>query len=280
MHTERFAAMGTRFELHLFGEAGPEVAHAARRAIERVDDALTIHRPSPVTALNANLLAGRACRIDDPLLLEALVEIEAARERTFGLFDPTADIARAGAGWSAVRFDRHAGRIAASQPLAFDFGGFGKGFALDRAGSVLRSAGVASAFLCAGESSIAVVGAHPLGGDWPVAIPHPLEPARILVELALRDAALSISSTVGTGADAPERAPMVRPGDGAAVTAARTAVAIAHRGACAEMMSTALLVAGDAQAASLVDSAPGRHFRFDFSPERAMPAHAYEVALQ
>ncbi|WBY07618.1 FAD:protein FMN transferase [Sphingomonas sp. 7/4-4] len=163
MHAERFAAMGTRVELHLFGTVERAAIDAARRAIEAVDDALTIHRPSATTALNDCLMAGRPCHVDDPLLLDALIEIETAHALTQGLFDPAADAARPGAGWGAVRFDRSAARIAASQPVAFDFGGFGKGFALDRACDALRDAGVTSAFLCAGESSIAVIGEHPLG---------------------------------------------------------------------------------------------------------------------
>ncbi|MDT8757727.1 FAD:protein FMN transferase [Sphingomonas psychrotolerans] len=272
--------MGTRIELHLFGKLDRAAVDSARRAIEAVDDALTIHRPSATTALNQRLMAGLPCRVDDPILLDALVEIEAAYGAAHGLFDPAADMARPGAGWEAVRFDERQGDIEASQPLAFDFGGFGKGFALDRACDSLRACGVTSAFLCAGESSIAVVGEHPLGGGWPVAIPHPLEPERVLLDLELRDAALSISSTVGAGANAPARAPMIRPADGTPVSAARTTVAVDRRGARAEVMSTALLVADDAQARDLLDRAPERRFRFDFSLERAQPAHAYEVALQ
>jgi hypothetical protein len=125
-----------------------------------------------------------------------------------------------------------------------------------------------------------VIGAHPLGGGWPVAIPHPLEPEQILIELELRDAALSISSTLGANTNAPERAPMVRPSDSSPVTTARTAVAIDRFGARAEMMSTALLVADDSQAECLLDRAPERHFRFDFSSGPAMRVPAYEVVLQ
>jgi thiamine biosynthesis lipoprotein len=280
MHVERFAALGTRVELHLFGTVDRPAVDAARRAIEAVDDALTIHRASATTALNDCLMTGLPCHVDDPLLLDALVEIEAAHGLTRGLFDPAADVARPGAGWRAVRFDRRRARIEASQPVAFDFGGFGKGFALDSACDALRGAGVTSAFLCAGESSIAVVGEHPLGGGWPVAIPHPLEPERVLVELELHDEALSVSSTVGAGASAPGRAPMIRPTDGSRVTAARTTVAVDRRGSRAEVMSTALLVADAVQTGYFLDRGRGRHLRFDFSLERAMPAHAYEVALQ
>ncbi|UIJ46410.1 FAD:protein FMN transferase [Sphingomonas cannabina] len=280
MQPERFAAMGTRVELHLFGSDDRDALLAARRAIEAVDDALTIHRPSATTALNECLMAGRHCRINDPVLLDALVEIEAAYAATYGLFDPAADASRPGTGWNMIAFDRDHARIEASRPVALDFGGFGKGFALDRACDVLRTAGVTSAFLCAGESSIAVVGEHPLGGGWPVAVPHPIRPGGVLAEFELRDEALSISSTVGAGTAAPERAAMIRPTDTSVITAPRTTVAIDRSGARAEVMSTALLVADDDLAGRLLDPRQARRFLFDFSREAAMPVQPGEMALQ
>jgi len=279
MHAERFAAMGTRVELHLFGSDDRDALCMARRAIEAVDEALTIHRPSATTALNACLMASRPCRIDDAVLLDALIEIEAAYAATHGLFDPAADASRPG-GWNRVSFDRDNACIEASRPVALDFGGFGKGFALDRACSVLRAAGITSAFLCAGESSIAVVGEHPLGGGWPVAIPHPLRDGHFLAELELRDEALSISSTVGAGTRAPDRAAMIRPTDTSVVTAPRSAVAIDRSGARAEVMSTALLVADDVQAGRLLHGGPARRLLFDFSREAAMPVQSDEMILQ
>ncbi|WP_051683339.1 FAD:protein FMN transferase [Sphingomonas sp. UNC305MFCol5.2] len=258
--------MGTRVELHGFGALGDDAMTDARRAIEAVDDALTIHRPSATTALNECLMAGREAAVDDPLLFDALVEIEAAHAATQGLFDPAADARHGAAGWHAISFDRENARVRASQPVALDFGGFGKGFALDRARTLLRSACVPSALLSAGESSIAVVGEHPLGGGWTFSLPHPLLPGRVLVELELSDEALSISSTVGAGADAPDRAPMIRPTDGAIVTGMRTAIAVDRSGAKAEVMSTALLVADDAQAARLREER-ARRFLFDFTRE-------------
>lgn len=257
--------MGTRIELHLFGAADDDAMMEARRAIEAVDDALTIHRPSPTTALNECLMAGRLAVIDDPLLFDALVEIEAAYTVTQGLFDPAADARLGTAGWGAISFDRDNARIEASQPVALDFGGFGKGFALDRACDALRRAGVPSALLSAGESSIAVVGEHPIGGGWPFAIPHPLKPEQALVELELRDEALSISSTVGAGA--PDRAAMIRPTDGVIVTGQRSAVAVDRRGARAEVISTALLVAEEDQAGRFLDGQESRYFLFDFTRE-------------
>lgn len=258
--------MGTRIELHRFGALDDDTMIDARRAIEAVDDALTIHRPSATTALNECLMAGREAAVDDPVLFDALIEIEAAYAATQGLFDPAIDTRPGSAGWGAIAFDRENARIRPSQPVAIDFGGFGKGFALDRASEVLRNAGVLSALLSAGESSIAVVGEHPLGGGWPFAIPHPLRPGRVLVEVELTDEALSISSTVGAGTHAPDRAPMIRPTDRAIVTDRRTAIAVDRRGARAEAMSTALLVADAVQAAGLLEERT-RRFLFDFTRE-------------
>jgi len=267
----RFASMGTRVELHRFGAGDDDALTAAQRAIEAVDDALTIHRPSATTALNERLMAGQGAAIDDALLFDALVTIEELNASTLGLFDPAADRRFGVAGWSAIAFDRGAAWVEASQPVALDFGGFGKGFALDRACAVLREKGVVSACLSAGESSIAVVGEHPLGGGWPFAVPHPLRPDEILVEIELTDESVSISSTVGAGTGAPERAAMIRPADATIVSAPRCLVAIDRLGAHAEAMSTALLVADKDRAERLLNGDRTRRFLFDFPRGAAIP---------
>jgi thiamine biosynthesis lipoprotein ApbE len=267
----RFASMGTRVELHRFGAGDDDALAAAQRAIEAVDDALTIHRPSATTALNERLMAGQGAAIDDALLFDALVTIEELHASTLGLFDPAADRRFGMAGWGAIAFDRVASRVEVSQPVALDFGGFGKGFALDRACAVLREKGVVSACLSAGESSIAVVGEHPLGGGWPFAIPHPLRPDEILVEIELTDESVSISSTVGAGTNAPERAAMIRPADAAIVSAPRCSVAVDRFGAHAEAMSTALLVADEERAERLLTGDRTRRFLFDFPRGAATP---------
>ena len=91
--------MGTRIELHRFGAIEDDAMIAARRAIEAVDDALTILRPSATTAVNECLMAGREAAVDDPVLFDALVEIEGAYAATLGLFDPAVDARLRAAGW-------------------------------------------------------------------------------------------------------------------------------------------------------------------------------------
>ncbi|WP_277981481.1 FAD:protein FMN transferase [Sphingomonas phyllosphaerae] len=360
----RFAAMGTRVELHLFGRDAPDALAAARAAVEAVEDALTVRRESPAVALNRMLARGGEAVVADPLLWEALLAVDAMWGATDGLFDPCVGggpellrgscdehtlspdavprrtpgpsweslggscemsptwtpasvgaeregeetislqcVSRGGVAvvassslppsrqgpglrrgtsaleandvsplsrWSALTIDRATRRVAAAHPLALDFGGFGKGYALDRAVAALRSAGVISAFLSAGESSIAVIGEHPLGGAWPLAIPHPEIDGMWLSELELTDASLSVSSTVGAGAAKPGRVAMIRPIDGAIVTRRATAVAVAATGAEAEALSTALLVADASAADRLRAAAPDRRFLFSHdAPTRA-----------
>lgn len=252
----RFAAMGTRIELHLFGRDDAAALAAAQAAILSVEDALTIHRPSPATALNDALSTGASAVVDDRLLFDALWQVDALWRKTGGLFDPSLGH------WSALMIDHANRRVSSARPLTLDLGGFGKGYALDRAIAALRTMGVPSALLSAGESSISLLGQHPLGGDWPLAVPHPDTEGTWLVELELQDASLSVSSTIGAGAAKPDRAAMIRPTDGAIVTTPATAVAIAATGAEAEALSTALLVADPAARERLLAAAPDRRFLF------------------
>jgi len=118
---------------------------------------------------------------------------------------------------------------------------------------VLRARGVECALLSAGESSIAALGSHPLGGKWPLSIPDPARPGAELILLEIEDQSVSISATVGAGAAAPGRAAMVRPSDGGIVTAPATAVVVDESGAVAEAMSTALIVAPRSAARRLIN---------------------------
>ena len=161
------------------------------------------------------------------------------------------------------------GRVEAEGALAFDFGGMGKGLALDAAGAVLRAAGAASALLSAGESSVLAIGQHPLGGPWPIGVPHPFVPGTFLAEFDLTNEALSVSATVD--AAAPGRQPTLRGGDGAPVTAPLTAIAITGQGARAEGLSTAFMAASPEERARLAQRCPARMACFRYDGSTAIP---------
>ncbi|WP_298283456.1 FAD:protein FMN transferase [Novosphingobium sp.] len=247
----RFSAMGTRIELHLFGDgAKAALANALQAVIDAVDDALTIHRPSPTTQLNERLRGGGVAVIDEPILRNALQASIAGHRETGGLFDPA--FGPQAAGLAHVSLGDAGGQIVADRAIAFDFGGVGKGFALDCCRPVLAGAGVESAILSLGDSSILLWGGHPLGGDWPIAIPDPCGAEGSLAELALRDCCLSVSSSQGAGQTA-----TLRPDTGIAVSEPRTAIVAHPSGARAEIFSTALLAAHSDERGCLVAAIKG-----------------------
>ena len=61
----------------------------------------------------------------------------------------------------------------AREGVMLDLGSIGKGYALERAAGLLREAGVSSAFLHGGTSTVCVLGAPPDARAWRVALPEP-----------------------------------------------------------------------------------------------------------
>ena len=62
--------------------------------------------------------------------------------------------------------------------VMLDLGAIGKGYAIERAAEVLREAGVRSALLHGGTSSIYALGLPPNGDQWLVAIENPFVPGQ------------------------------------------------------------------------------------------------------
>ncbi|MCW5558178.1 MAG: FAD:protein FMN transferase [Verrucomicrobiae bacterium] len=189
-------AMGTRFEFVLHG-GRPEALRAAGEEaldeIERIENALSLYRPhTDIARINAGAALGPV-RVA-PETFRLLERARALTHRTLGAFDVTAGplvqawgfhggngvrldptaLARArdASGWSQVLLDASATavRFAAGNPGLLDLGAIGKGYALDRAAEVLREAGVTSALLHGGTSTIVALGTPPGADAWTVAI--------------------------------------------------------------------------------------------------------------
>ncbi len=158
MQRRSFPAMGTQVELLLDADPSAEGEAAferAEREFERLEALLSRFRPeSELSALNRSgtLDAG------DDLVAVTRLALE-ARERTGGLFDPTVHDALVAAGYDRT-FDevapdgetRPAGRCAGAvrvegahieleRGFRLDLGGIAKGYAVDRACTLLGSAG-------------------------------------------------------------------------------------------------------------------------------------------
>jgi len=225
--------MGTLCEIDAPGASGAAV-DAAFAEIERWDRILSLYKTeSEASALNRAAGAGPV-KVSGDFYAAVEASLRLARD-TGGAFDPT--LRRAG--WSAVRLDPQALTVELPEGMSLDFGGVGKGWALDKAGAVLRKAGVERALVNFGGQILAL-------GSWPVSIPGRAE------AFVLTDASVSVSGDT-------ERPGHIRsPFDGLPVRRSGSVAAILPTAAGADAWSTALFVLGKAPPSFL-----GRSF-FDF----------------
>jgi thiamine biosynthesis lipoprotein len=259
MLRREFAAMGTTVEILLQAPQRPASA-GALAAVEaefaRLEAVFSRFRPdSELSRLNE----GGSIRASEDLLTVAEMAL-AARDRSGGRFDPTVHDAVAAAGYARslrdgplpatagrtpgpcggrVVVDRVRRRIELGPGVRLDLGGIAKGYAADRACDLLVAAGPC---LVNAGGDLAVRGV-PRAGVWSVGVETPRGP----LALGLRRGALATS-----GRDrrrwrlgGRERHHVIDPatGEPAATDLLRATVA-AETAAEAEVLATALLVAG------------------------------------
>jgi thiamine biosynthesis lipoprotein len=180
-----FHSMGTTIELRVEAEDVREAFEAVESEFERLEQVMSRFRPdSELSQLN------RDGEIDASPDLSEVVELAlAARERTAGRFDPTVHDALVGAGYdrdfaeterdaaAAATPGRCGGavsvagrRIALEPGYRLDLGGIGKGFAAERAATMLALAGPC---LVSAGGDVAVRGV-PAQGTWAIAIDESL----------------------------------------------------------------------------------------------------------
>lgn len=217
----RRPAMGTDFEVVL--PLGTPQAHlladAALDEIDRLEAQLTVYRAdSEVAELNARAFR-EAMPVEEGLF--ALLQLcRSLWEETDRAFDVSV-----GALVKAWGFFRRKGRVPEvaerravrerlgmqhlfldaenrtvrfrREGLELNFGSIGKGYALDRAGALLREGvGLASGLLQGGRSSVLALGDEPgqPGRGWRIGVLDPVRPERRLGILHLRDRGLATSA--------------------------------------------------------------------------------------
>jgi thiamine biosynthesis lipoprotein len=273
------AAMGTRFELVLCGDDPRRLVAAGEEAlaeIARLDAQLSVYRAeSEITWINRRAAAGPV-KVE-PRLFRLLERCAALSIRTGGAFDITVgplmrawrfvggaggvpppeelDAARAAVGIRFVELDPDDLTVRFRHPgVTLDLGGYGKGYAVERALDLLRDNGIATALLHGGTSSVAALGAPPGQPAWRIGLQEPL--GRVV---ALADLALSVSAARGKSFVANGRryghVMDARSGE-PAVGAAAAAVVGASASEC-EALSTALLVLGESWRSTIAERFPG-----------------------
>jgi len=253
--------MGTVFETVLVGEHDDltAIAEAVLDEVVRVERLLSRFDPrSEISRINREAFDQDI--LIDRELADLLTRIDRAWHETSGAFDITAGSpgeprasatgANLGITWADVTrsSDRHTIRFRKSG-MRLDCGGFGKGYALDRASEILNEYGVERSFVHGGTSSAIARGKGPGDEPWRVRVGNQ--------EIELDNAALSCSATSHGG----ERSDIVDPQSAQPVAAETSVVVLGPSGLETEILSTALVCLGKKRCESLLKRCESRGFR-------------------
>ncbi len=259
-------AMATRFELVLYGDDAVRLRAGGEQALDeivRVERQLSFYRTdSEIGWVNAKAAHGPV-KVD-PRLFRLLERCAELWRSTDGAFDVTvgplvrawgfadgsraipSDDAIAAAkelvGMRKIVLDADALTVRFTSPgVAMDLSGYGKGYAVECAIDALREAGIRSALLHGGTSSVFGLGTPPSLPAWRIGLAEPLAGTVDLV-----DSGLSVSASHGKRftADGVEYGHVLDPRSARPVSVAAGAAVFGASAATCEALSTALMVHG------------------------------------
>ncbi len=264
--------MGTRLELLIAGSSSSRhqaLAAEAERITARYESLLSRFVPdSDISRLNREGWQ-QAVAVDE-LTFRLLEECGRYHRLTAGCFDPALLPLITGKrspdeeggslpGWHDVVLDRERGTVRlARRDAGLDAGAFGKGAALRAVRDMLRREGVTDALVNFGNSSILTLGRHPHGPHWPVGIPHLFRPTEQVHVFRMNDTTLSTSgaSTQRRPRGKEEKLHIMDPRTGKPLQG-WISVSVQHDDPLtAEVLSTALLVAGEKEGKRILRSFP------------------------
>jgi len=269
-HEERRWVMGTQLRVVIVSRFDEiqDVMDAAFEEAQRWDALLSHYDPlSPLSRINA--YAGETVEIPHDLFIY-LTRAKNDCERTDGIFDITvgplvnahrqtsvtpAELNDAIARVGMDKFDlfqkgNHYFARLIREGMSLDPGGDGKGVAVDAVVDVIRNAGVTIALIDFGGSTFYGLGSPAGSKGWPIAVQD--SGGGSLGTVFLQDQALSVSASLKRDLSFEESGPetleghIVDPRNGALVTVPRSAVVLSQKAVDAEVLSTVLVVEGEA----------------------------------
>jgi len=280
------SAMACRFEIVAPSGNDPEnnqgfeAAQSCLDEIDRLESVLSIFRPtSEVSAVNR--AAAKLPVAVGPELFGLLQQCQSLHRKTDGAFDvttaalsqcwgfsnrkptiPTPDAleqARCSAGFQHVVLGDDQTVAFGVSGASINFGGIGKGFALDQGAAKLRAHNIDNALLSAGHSSILAVGDGPWGTGWLVSLRHPLFKNRTLGSVRLHSCALGTSGQEEQWfeADGQRFGHILDPRSGLPAKGVLSVTVIVDSATCADALATAFLVGGPELAERYCAAQPG-----------------------
>lgn len=191
--------------------------NAALDEIDRIDRLMSHYKPdSPLSQLN------RAASLHpvptDPELFQFIAESLRYSRASAGAFDITVgplmkawgffrgegrmpkdaelQAVHQKIGWQQVRLNAEQQTIQfARAGIELDLGGIAKGYAVDRAVTLLQRHGVTRALISAGGSTIYALGVPPGSKAWEIQLQDPLDARKIALTVRLRNQSLSVSGS-------------------------------------------------------------------------------------
>jgi thiamine biosynthesis lipoprotein len=283
-HESTRMSMACLYAIEAHGPATVDLPAAADAALDEVDrlDRLMSHykADSPLSAINRDA-ASQPVR-PPPELFDFIAESLRYSRLSQGAFDITVGplmkawgffrgdgrvpspgqlaAARQLVGARHVRLDPAAGTVAFDAPgVELDLGGIAKGYAVDRAVSILRARGVTSALVSAGGSTVYGLGAPPGREGWEVEVQDPLDVRRSATVVRLRDRAVSIAgrSEKWFEVDGVRYAHIMDPRAGGPVQGMLTVAVLSDSGTAGDALDDALFVLGPAASGALLKAVPG-----------------------
>ncbi len=287
-----FYAMGTRFEgvlPNVEEKEGNRVFIEMNSIIANLTKLLNRHDPeSAVYALNNRK---NNCNDVSEELWEAISACKQYHEKTLGGFDitisplmdlwhiehgskkdnfiPSEDEIKKVldlTGMDKVMLDENRKMIRfENDKVEIDFGGFGKGFALEKIRHTLAKNGIEHAFISFGESTVYALGHHPHGDHWKIGIRHPVKPQNNLFSFEVKGQALSTSGSVSHN----KYGHIIDPLTGYPVAAGKGASVLSPSPCDAEVLSTAIIVQNIEEKQKILDNfVHCRLFDIDYQKEK------------
>jgi thiamine biosynthesis lipoprotein len=260
VHQQRYA-MGTIFDIVVYHPSRTEAARAVDRAMAEVSrlDRVMSHFDADSDLWTLIRTGRREWTRVDPSLYEVIEASLGFSRQSGGKFDVTiaplvrlyrdarqaghrpsgAAITAAGAcvGYELIELAAPDRIRLHSGCLEIDLGGIGKGYAVDRALAVLRSAGIDHAIVNAGASSIGATGAPPGRAGWPVRLDGNAGEERIVL---LRNRSLSTSQQADAGW--PAGGEIVDPHTGAPLAGRHAVSVLAPSATASDALATTLVM--------------------------------------